>query len=223
MLWVRARAAKQRRGQWALITCVSPLWPPALVSSQRTQRMVTSRGRRLSHITSPDMHRTRVTSHRQQRWDNIISANQKPVFWWADQWKARKDWHLGDAELITVITLTMAWCHKGELWREKLPLEKVKVGTGFMSEVVCRVTRQMLAGNGTFITRRGQNIRRGAREKHRHWSLASVSSSPCSLWRQWAQARVLVSALIWIICPGMSTPDAGAQRKFWRKMSHKDV
>ena len=158
--------------------------------------------------------------------DGVTSANQRTLFWWADQWEARRDWHLGDAALITVITLTMGWCRKGELWREKLPPEKVKVGTGFMSEVVCRVTRQMLSRNETFITRRGQNIRRGAREKHCHWSLghsASVSSSPCSLWRHWALAWVLVSALIWIICPGMSTADAGARRKFWRKMSHKDV
>ena len=46
-----------------------------------------------------------------------------------------------------------------------------------MSEAVCRVTRQMLAGNGTFITRRGQNIAGEAREKHCQWSLAPVSSS----------------------------------------------
>ena len=195
--------------------CLSSLAPGACIISEDTEN---------GHITGPG-----VVTHYIARYasdpghQSSPTANQKPVVWWADQWEARRDWHLGDAELITVITLTMAWCHKGELWREKLPLGKVKVGTGFMSEVVCRVTRQMLAGNGTFITRRGQNIRRGAREKHCHWSLASVSSSPCSLWRQWALARVLVSALIWIICPGMSTPDAGAQRKFWRKMSHKDV
>ena len=51
-----------------------PSLAPGLVSSQRTQRVVTSRCRGLSHITSPDMHRTRVTSHHQQRWGNISQS-----------------------------------------------------------------------------------------------------------------------------------------------------
>ena len=202
--------------------CLSSLAPGACIISEDTEN---------GHITGPGVvthyiaryasdpgHQSSPTKMGQHH----ISQSEASILV-SRPMRSQERLTFGDAELITVITLTMAWCHKGELWREKLPLEKVKVGTGFMSEVVCRVTRQMLAGNGTFITRRGQNIRRGAREKHCHWSLASVSSSPCSLWRQWALARVLVSALIWIICPGMSTPDAGAQRKFWRKMRHKDV
>ena len=46
-----------------------------------------------------------------------------------------------------------------------------------MTEDVCRVTRQMLAGNGTFITRRGQN-RREERGKTSSLVTGPVSSSP---------------------------------------------
>ena len=164
-----------------MTTIVSPLWPPALVSSQRTQRVVTSRCRGLSHITSPDMHRTRVTSHHKQRRGNI--SQSEAIILVSRPMRSQKRLTFGRCCADNGDNIDNGLMPRGGIMTRKTPPEKVKVGTGFMSEVVCRVTRQMLSGNGTFITRRGQNIRRGAREKHCHWSLASVSSSPCSLWR----------------------------------------